>query len=796
MIDGCDTTAVCNESKGDSLNYTQMASNYIVIENKPTGPPQTYTFPTLGELRVWANAGVGEVAGADTAAQVKQELFEKIKAVFGIHDAQSPEYMRIFDMIMSNIIQLSYKKGTDEDVALYKKRAEQDPLYVHYAMLHELATTRYDMGTYTNATHVCRKVLSDIKDKKLGFPWTQFTSDNSNVLAVQTLYGHYVETLFKHYNRLAPELAYGMYMIFELEHKSEYNFLDLFLPKQSDVEKQWLQLYLETFYVMDKDGSIKRAEFIKDLQNHIEELKLDLLKYSRHSDWSALEKLAGAPEKILGLVTVRKAPGMFITGIRKKTPVATAVTVVEQRLIETPPLPISEVPNSIVSRFTGPPTIEIVGDMLKDDYHVNFKDLTRTPDARKFPIEKGSYVFKHNTTGAEYTYTYPGKGMGYWVGSYSTSIPEASATTGEFIQNTVVERDAHAVPFTSIDGKDVADPFEAFQPFDGPEREDSDFKLEQDYALRRKYGIELKDLAWIQDKRSDGKNPLYDRDSFRFLHSSTGDIYIYFNYFYLNDDGTYTNGGHWHKKDDRYPPGKEPKTVPYEEALKQMAIQRTLETSETDEQHEIASTVKKYCEKGKYDEARDYVLGLGKDETYSMMFLRNIYNYRGKNSSTHKKFSGLGKDHFEAWVKKQAPMDGYCYTEKDYETMKKMSEPDKYYEIASTVKTLCEESKWDEARDYLLEIEKYNDKEQIKMFLSKVYNNYFHKSKELLNHREKQFGMSVFGLEHYTAWVKKNIPIDGLVRLIGGKGMRGTYITEPKLDYEALAAQGYAVGDF
>ena len=39
-----------------------------------------------------------------------------------------------------------------------------------------------------------------------------------------------------------------------------------------------------------------------------------------------------------------------------------------------------------------------------------------------FPHDKGSYVFEHKTTKQEYTYTYPGKGVGYWASAYSNYI--------------------------------------------------------------------------------------------------------------------------------------------------------------------------------------------------------------------------------------------------------------------------------------------------------------------------------------------------------------------------------------
>ena len=152
---------------------------------------------------------------------------------------------------------------------------------------------------------------------------------------------------------------------------------------------------------------------------------------------------------------------MYITGIRRKTTEAQSNPLVEAPqantiLFENGNIVIKP---SNIPTVTGPPTLEIVTNMLKTQYDVEFDQLVMTANKKRFPLENGSYVFTHKTTGEEYIYTNPGKGVGYWLGNYTSYIPPAPPLKFTPPDSTAPKINGGLMAFSStfagIDGSDT-----------------------------------------------------------------------------------------------------------------------------------------------------------------------------------------------------------------------------------------------------------------------------------------------------------------------------------------------------
>lgn len=307
------------KSKEDTLNYTKQMSNYIVVENMASGAPTTYTFPTLDDLRVWVTGKSSIPVDGDIERRVKTELLTKITEFLGggsnkkvqstqdIIDKYPNVSVEIFDIIKKNTANLS-SPPTDLSYVEEFQQFRTHPEYVHYYISIILYYSMY-VGTNINYNVELRNFLKEYINKNVLFEIkeTQILYGNRSIKA----YHDCVKELYSTFGEILPELAYGLI---------QWNLRDnMFDPLASDAKhtaKLWVQTYLNTFYVKYETYATKRSDFIEHFKAHSKSLVSKITNGFEISKLYLKDVLAHveAPDKLLELPMVRRAPGMYIQG--------------------------------------------------------------------------------------------------------------------------------------------------------------------------------------------------------------------------------------------------------------------------------------------------------------------------------------------------------------------------------------------------------------------------------------------------------------------------------------------------
>lgn len=318
------------KSKEDTLNYTKQMSNYIVVENKASGTPTTYTFPTLNDLHKWVENETGKSSipvDGDIERRVKTELLTKITEFLGggnnkkvkttqdIIDKYPNVSVQIFDTIKKNTEDLSTPpKGMTSEYIQEFQQFRTHPEYIHYYVSMILFGSIY-VGTNIYYNVELRNFLKEYTNKNVLFEIKETQILYESPLGAHA-YHDCVKELYSIFGEILPELAYGI-----IQCKLESN---IFNPLASDAKhtaKLWVQTYLNTFYIKSESGATKRSDFIEHFKAHSKNLVSKIGTERAISILYLKDVLVHveAPDKLLELPMVRRAPGMYIQGYSLKS---------------------------------------------------------------------------------------------------------------------------------------------------------------------------------------------------------------------------------------------------------------------------------------------------------------------------------------------------------------------------------------------------------------------------------------------------------------------------------------------
>lgn len=255
---------------------------YLVIQNTPE--PVLKPFSSLEELQKWAT----EELGSNSATQYEQariELFRYIEVNATKIDDNPIELIR-----------------HPENKLYFEFRNHPD--YIHYCTLHILSESIF----FKTEKYI--PVLKDMLLKKIVY------NQPSHLRFFTLKYDHFVNVLYKAFGKVLPKLAFNIYHTLNDKRITH----DLFKVDRKEIEKQWAQVFKNTFYRHSPDGVVKRTEFIDHITKHANGIldELGLLNNPTNSIKNLLSsELFTSPEKLLGLTTIRRSAGMYITCLER-----------------------------------------------------------------------------------------------------------------------------------------------------------------------------------------------------------------------------------------------------------------------------------------------------------------------------------------------------------------------------------------------------------------------------------------------------------------------------------------------
>lgn len=307
-------------------------SSYLLIENPAASAPKTTAFASVDELSAWVNTisppkTLSEVYKStmydciEKQSETRPDMVEKLlKACKNDIERKATSIKRVEEALKNKKLYLQPDSPEphilDSDISNEEFRKDfalfsQHPTFVHY---------------YAKA------LLIDYYANYIDFPMNvheyfeafHMSSVPENKIFKQNPYFNIVKTFYTVFGRVLPELAYKYrFKYFDDVTKVYFRGNHPELPDMENVEEAWVHAFTNTYYEKVEGAYVQRSDFVKHFNEHVDELMNSFP--SENKDYRThYEKIgfpfASAPEKTIDLPTVRRSAGMFITGLRRKTP--------------------------------------------------------------------------------------------------------------------------------------------------------------------------------------------------------------------------------------------------------------------------------------------------------------------------------------------------------------------------------------------------------------------------------------------------------------------------------------------
>jgi hypothetical protein len=265
---------------------------HLVIHNSIE--PVFKSFSSLEGLHAWATKELATMSPLHYE-KTRNELFD------------------LLDSCSTRINPEEMDKHFYDNHAIFRKHPE----YIHYCALDTLAKNN----------SICERYIPAVKDlmtKKIIYT---LPADKRFYSAH---FDHFVKVLYTVYGKVLPELAYNICQTFG--RAGEPDSHSVFKPDRKEVEKQWAQLFKDSFYRHSSTGAIKRVDFVNHMSTHLDNV-LSGLGVLHNSKYIIKEiqssELAKSPEKVLSLNMIRRSAGMYIACLEQiDSPVQTRVLMI------------------------------------------------------------------------------------------------------------------------------------------------------------------------------------------------------------------------------------------------------------------------------------------------------------------------------------------------------------------------------------------------------------------------------------------------------------------------------------